>query len=272
MSGALLAMTLVAVGSTWVEIRPGQPASDDLTYVGYPEGPGVLWIGTNAGEVYRSPDDGATWDFVFGPRSFDNFIDIRLRTLRVPHLQLDLLRDAATDVPVYDRASSGRRTLDLARQGRDRYRESHANLLGAVVAQDIRDGGDIFQVVKCFDYIYITAKNGLWRGGSEAPWRFDFLPVGGDLGNGNAIWVSCDVKHPGRLVVTTPIGTILTSEDFGDSWHPYPVVLERNSRVSFAIFFESRIMLLAQGRVYREREDRRGFEPTCESQVDFVDS
>ncbi len=271
MSGALLAITITLSSSAWVEIRTGQPASDDITYAGYPDGPGKLWVGTNAGEVYRTTDDGVTWDFVFGPRSFDNFIDLRLRTLRVPTLNLDLLRDARTDVPVRDRSGSTRRVLDLAGQARTRQRETGAQVLGAIVARDVRDPGDIFQVAKCFDYVFITAKNGLWRGTAQAPWRFDLLPVGGDLGGGNAVWVSCDTKRPGHLVVTTPIGTMLESEDFGETWHPYTVVFERNSRISFAIFFEGRIMLLAQGRIYREREDRRGFEPTCEAQVDMVD-
>ncbi len=272
MSAVLFAMMLTTAGSAWVEIRTGQPPADDLTYVGYPEGPGgALWIGTSAGEVYRSADEGVTWDWIFGPRSFDNFIDLRLRTLRVPVLNLDLLRDARTDVPVRDRTGSNRRTLDLAGQARNRQRESSANVLSAVVAQDIRDGGDVFQVVKCFDYLYITAKNGLWRGSREQPYRFDLLPVGGDLGGGNAVWLSCDSKRAGHMVVTTPIGGILESDDFGESWHPYTVVFERNSRISFAIFFEGRIMLLAQGRIYREREDKRGFEPTCETQVDMID-
>lgn len=271
MSAVLLAMLLTSPGSAWVEIRTGQPATDDLTYVGYPEGPGALWIGTSAGEVYRSIDEGVTWEWIFSPRSFDNFIDLRLRTLRVPVLNLDLLRDARTNVPVRDRTSSNRRTLDLAGQARTRQRESSANLLSAVVAQDVRDGGDIFQVVKCFDYLYITAKNGLWRGSRDLPYRFDLLPVGGDLGNGNAVWLSCDSKRSGHMVVTTPVGTMLESDDFGETWHPYNVVFERNSRISFAIFFDGRIMLLAQGRIYREREDGRGFEPTCETQVDMIE-
>ena len=271
MSGTLLVIALTLASSAWVEIRTGQPPTDDLTYAGYPEGPGALWIGTNAGEVYRTTDDGVTWDFVFGPRSLDNFIDLRLRTLRVPTLNLDLLRDASTEVPVRDRSGSTRRVLDLAGQARSRQRETGAQVLGAVVAQDVRDPGDVFQVAKCYDYLYITAKNGLWRGAAKAPWRFDALAVGGDLGGGNAVWVSCDVTRPGHLVVTTPIGTMLESEDFGETWHPYSVVFERNSRISFAIFFEGRVMLLAQGRIYREREDGRGFEPTCEAQVDMVD-
>ncbi|MEZ0311829.1 MAG: hypothetical protein ACAI38_08635 [Myxococcota bacterium] len=271
MSGAFLAITVTLASSAWVEIRTGQPATDDLTYAGYPEGPGKLWIGTNAGEVYRTTDDGVTWEFVFGPRSFDNFIDLRLRTLRVPTLNLDLLRDARSDVPVRDRGGSTRRVLDLAGQARTRQRETGAQVLGAIVAQDVRDPGDVFQVAKCYDYVFITAKNGLWRGSAQAPWRFDLLPVGGDLGGGNAVWVSCDTTRPGHLVVTTPAGTMLESETFGETWHPYTVVFERNSRISFAIFFEGRIMLLAQGRIYREREDGRGFEPTCEAQVDMVE-
>ncbi len=271
MTGALLAIALTASASAWVEIRTGQPATDDLTYAGYPEGPGKLWIGTNAGEVYRTTDDGATWELVFSPRSLDNFIDLRLRTLRVPTLNLDLLRDARTDVPVRDRGGNTRRVLDLAGQARSRQRETGAQVLGAIVAQDIRDPGDVFQVVKCFDYVYVTAKNGVWRGSSGAPWRFDLLGVGGDLGDGDAVWVSCDAKRSGHLVVTTPIGTMLESDDFGETWHPYTAVFDRNSRISFAIFFEGRIMLLAQGRIYREREDGRGFEPTCETQVDMIE-
>ena len=271
-----LVFAIAVMTPEWVEVRTGQRASDDLTYVGYPEGQGgPMWIGTRSGEAYRSADGGLTWEWVFAPRSLDNLLDLRLRTLRVPQLRLDLLRDIRRDIPVHDRAGSNRRVLDLAGQARDRQRESGARLLGILVAQDVRDPGDVLQVAKCFDYVFIAARNGVWRSPLASTvggvWSFQYLETGGDLGEGTLTWVSCDVKSAGHLVATTRGGAMIETTDFGETWAPYRVPFERNSRVSFAIFLDGRIELLAQGRLYREREDRRGFEPMCDTQVDTVD-
>lgn len=270
-----LLVAIAVSAPEWIEVRTAQRTSDDLTYVGYPEGPGVLWVGTRSGEAYRSTDNGMTWEWVFAPRSLDNLLDLRLRTLRVPVLSLDLLRDLRTDIPVRDRAGANRRVLDLAGQARNRQRETGARLLGIVVAQDVRDPGDVMQVAKCADYMFITARNGIWRSSldnvTSGVWNFQFLQTANDLGEGPLNWVSCDVTRPGHLVATTRGGGMIETLDFGETWAPYAVPFERNSRVSFAIFLDGRIELLAQGRLYREREDRRGFEPMCDSSVDMVD-
>lgn len=271
----LLVLVLVAIvlgaPAEWIEIRTGQPVSDDLTYVGRPEGPDSIWIGTNAGEVYRTRDDGQTWEWIFSPRSFDNLLDVRLRTLRVPRLELDLLRDQRQDIDVRDRESLTRRSVDIARQARDRQREPSAKLLGILVARDVRDPPDVIQVTKCSDYLYINAKNGVWRSPDREPFDFEMMDTGQDLATGYLTWLSCDDKGVGHIAATTKKGTIVESEDFGETWHAYRNPFELASRVSFAIFLDGRLELLAHGRLYREREDARGYEPMCDTQVDTVD-
>ncbi len=52
---------------------------------------------------------------------------------------------------------------------------------------------------------------------------------------------------------------------------PYHNPFALATRISFAIFLDGRIELLAHGRLYREREDGRGYEAMCETQTDTVD-
>ncbi len=254
---------VVQVEQTWVEITMGQPFVDDISYVGVLPGTEELWIGTTLGEVYRSFDDGVTWDIVFQPVSYDNLLDLKTRQLRTPTLSLDLLRSTRTNIPVRDREGSAQRTLDLAGNTRGRQRLPTAKVLGSLVANEVRDPGTINQIDRCFDYIFINASNGLYRAPPAEPLRWDIIETGRNLGMGRVTWISCDRKTPGHMVGKTFSGQILETVDYGDTWFPYlnPFVLSH--KVTSAGFFEGRLRVLAGGRLFRESEDKRSYEEEC---------
>jgi hypothetical protein len=267
-----IASLTVAAEQDWIEVTPGQQVTDDISFVGTLADTEELWIGTNGGEVYRSFDKGITWEMVFEPKSLDNLIDLKLKQLRNPSLQLDLLRDVNTALPVRDRTSIAKRSLDLGRQLRGRYRRPSAQILADIVDNEVRDTGTVNQIIKCFDYIYINASNGIFRAPPGEPLRFDQLSTGQDTGGGHITWLSCDSKRPGHMIGKTFNSQVLETFDFGDAWAPYTNPFAFEHRLSTAGFSDGRLVILANNRLYREREDQRGYDYICEYQTDSVEA
>ncbi len=267
-----IASLVVSAQQDWIEVTTGQDITDDISFLGPLPDSNELWLGTQVGEVYRSFDKGISWEMVFEPRSLDNLMDIKLKQLRNPSLQLDLLRDVNTTQPVRDRESTSERALDLGRQLRGRYRRPSAQILADIVDNEVRDPGTISQIDKCFDYIFINAQNGIFRAAPGEPLRFDQLNTGQDVGAGRITWLSCDKKRPGHMIGKTVNSHILETFDFGDSWGPYTNGLALPGKISTAGFSEGRLLILAGAFMFREREDRRGYELTCIYNVDHPDA
>ena len=268
----VLSTLVVSAEQDWVEITTGQPFTDDITWVDVLADTDEIWVGTTRGEVFRSYDNGLTWETVFQPTAYDNLLDIQLKQLRTPTLNLDFLRDLRNDIPVRDREASNQRVLDLGGNLRGRQRQANARLLASLVANTAREPGSIGQISKCFDYIFIVAENGAYRASPGEPLRFDQLNTGQNLGTGRVTWFACDKKKPGHMLGKSAIGYMLETYDFGDSWFPYTTPFERGSKVNTAGFQDGRAVVLSGGRIYREREDRRGFDPQCAFIIDSVDS
>jgi hypothetical protein len=267
----IVAMLVPRAEPAWVEITMGQPFADDITYLGSPL-TDEIWIGTSIGEIYRSFDNGLTWEIVFQPISYDNLLDIKTKQLRTPTLNIDLLRSLKTNIPVRDREGASQRVLDLAGNTRGRQRLPTAKVLGSLVANEVRDPGQINQIDRCFDYIFVNASNGIWRAMPGEPLRFDLIETGRNLGEGRVTWLSCDRKRPGHIAGKTATGTILETEDYGDSWHPYTNPFVLSHKASTAGFSEGRLNILAGGRMFREREDRRGYDELCTFMYDSKES
>ena len=274
MTAIAIALTALVIQAQqeWVEITMGQPFTDDISYVGTLPGTEELWIGTVLGEVYRSFDNGTTWDIVFQPVSYDNLLDIKTRQLRTPQLNLDLLRSLNSNIPVRDRASTAQRSLDLAGNLRSRQRLPSAKVLGSLVANEVRDPGQINQIDRCFDYIFINASNGIYRAAPGEPLRFEIIETGRNLGLGRVSWLSCNRKRPGHMIGKTITGQILETYDYGDSWFQYVNPFVLSHKVNTAGFYEGRLRILAGGRLFRESEDRRTFEEECVFMYDSRDS
>lgn len=270
---AIALTSLIVTGEQdWIEITAGQPFTDDISWVDVLADTEEIWVGTTEGEVFRSFDGGITWEIVFQPTSYDNLLDIQLRQLRTPTLNLDFLRDFRSDIPVRDRQRSNQRILDLGGNLRSRQRQASAQLLASLVANTAREPGSIGQISKCYDYIFIVSENGIYRAPPGEPLRFDQLQPGQNLGNGRVTWLACDKKVPGHMLGKTAIGSILESTDFGDSWSPYTNPMVRASKVNTAGFQDGRAVVLAGGRIYRESEDRRSWEEQCSFISDSADS
>ncbi|MEE8409656.1 MAG: hypothetical protein V3T05_08625 [Myxococcota bacterium] len=260
----------LALGAAWVELTSGLPPYDDFTTASFGDDPDEIWLGTKGGRVWMSHDGGESWALVFRPRANEPVVEPRLRNIRVSTVG-DLGRGLDHDLDPRDRTSRIQESADLAGGVRDQPRTRGSPLLSSLLRPTARDRIEIAYINHCLEATYLVTPEALWRSYDRGV-RWDRLFVGPAGPASEVHWLTCDATQPGRIALNTGAG-VLESVDWGDSFFPYRNPFPRAMLPQTASLGPGgRLLILDGNMVFRERQDRRGYDRICHLVGDSVEA
>ncbi len=270
LAAGLNAENTAALRGTWRDISVGIPPGDDISYFTFGDTDDEMFVGTRSGYVWRTRDGGQTWMWIFRPLVNEPIAIPQLKDVRAPTVG-DLGLGQGREIQPRERQGEVRRHADLAGTLRSAPRERGAPLLGSIVRPEVVDPADVENIRRCGPYIFLSTDQGLFRSRDDGAY-FEPLHVGPTLDGWVESWVSCDPTHPGRLIVNGE-GMVFESHDWGDSFYRYTDPLPRSPTVQTVTFDpEGRLLIVKDGRVYRERRDHRGYDRVCMFVADSIGS
>ncbi len=254
----------------FVDVSVGLPPGDDINQASFGATPDELWVGTDAGRVYRSRDGGDTYQLVFEVPDVEPLVLPQLASERAVSVG-DLGRGTETDVEPRDRSGRARRQADIAGNVRERPRSRGTPLLAALVRPASREPTVINKIKPCHGAIFVAAGSGLYRSRNDAA-SFERLDPG-PLPAGGPVWVGCDTSRPGRMMIDGGEGLVLESHDLGESFARYRTPMPRPAPNFGADFDgEGRLIVFSGSITFREDAALRRFEPICALAGDSIGS